>query len=210
MMLSHKLNGSRPFDSDPVSDHRPPYCASIKVEDVTLISLDKPPQVLESLPEPLVLLLSYIRDHLTEPSGETRPDKRVSDVPSVLVLPSSNLSPYVQVPLAGILLDYSFVYVPLPREESQENEAFLSGEALDVFEVSLKSSETTESLQLMKFSCPSEFSNPGSMATSTLTAIHERLAPTIQHLNSNMDGSQGPSWEIVCNLSHVTLERVAL
>ncbi|CEL58286.1 hypothetical protein RSOLAG1IB_03032 [Rhizoctonia solani AG-1 IB] len=76
--------------------------------------------------------------------------------------------------------------------------------------LSLGSSETAESLQLMKFSCPSEFSNPGSMATSTLTTIHERLAPTIQHLNFNMDGSKGPSWKIVCNVSHVTLERVAL
>ncbi|KAH7344400.1 hypothetical protein B0J17DRAFT_180 [Rhizoctonia solani] len=143
-MLSHKLGGSSPYDSDSVSDRRPLYCGSIKLENVKFVSLDKPPRVLESLPEPLVSLLSYLRVHLAGPPGETCSNKRVSDVPPVLVLPSSNLSPYVQIPLAGILLDYSFAYVPPLRVEPQENEAFLSGEALDVFEISLRSSETAE------------------------------------------------------------------
>ncbi|CAE6488014.1 unnamed protein product [Rhizoctonia solani] len=209
-MLSHKLNGSSPCDSDPVSDCRSLYSASIKLEDVTFISLDKPLRVLESLPEPLVSMLSYLRAHLAGAPRETCSDKRVSDVPSTLVLPSSNLSPYVQIPLAGILLDYSFAYVPPPRAEPQDNEVFLSGEALDVFEISLRSSETAESLELMKFSCPSEFSNPEPLATSTPTAIRDRLAPIVEHLNSNMDGGTGPSWEIIADISRVTLDRVAL
>ncbi|KDN46043.1 hypothetical protein RSAG8_04550, partial [Rhizoctonia solani AG-8 WAC10335] len=159
-MLSHKLDGSSPYDSDSVSDCQPLCSASIKLENVTFISLDKPPRALESLPEPLVSLLSYLRVHLAGPPGETCSNKRVSDVPSVLVLPSSNLSPYVQIPLAGILLDYPFAYIPPFRAEPQDNEAFLSGETLDVFEISLRSSETAELLELMKFSCPSEFTNP--------------------------------------------------
>lgn len=57
----------------------------------------------------------------------------------------------------------------------------------------------------MKFSCPAEFST-----TRTLNIIHERAAPTIIHLNSNVDGGQGPVWELISSRSRVVMDRVAL
>lgn len=143
-MLSYKLNGTDHNGSESASELRTDLSAN-KLENVTFIALDTPLRVLESLPELLPPLLSYLRAKLPVTSRETRSDKRVSDLPAVLVLPSSNLGPCVQVPLAGILLDYSFAYVPCPRVEPENNETFLCGEALDVFEVWLKSSETGES-----------------------------------------------------------------
>ncbi|KAJ1310837.1 hypothetical protein OPQ81_009355 [Rhizoctonia solani] len=172
-MFSHKLDGSSSHDSDTESDRRPPCSASIKLENVMLISLDKPLRVLESLPEPLVSLLSYLQSHLVGAPRETCSDKRVSDVPPVL---------------GSFWTTRSLTSLPA-RAELQENKSFLSGEALDVFEISLRSSETAELLELMKFSCPSEFSNPEPLATSILTAIHGRLAPIIEYLNSKMDGA---------------------
>jgi hypothetical protein len=143
-MLSYKLHSSTPYDFNPASDRHPSLLPASMLNNVTLIALDKPLRVLGSLPEQLRSLLSYLRANLPVSSRETGSDKRVSDLPAVLVLPSSNLGPCVQVPLAGILLDYPFAYVPLPRMEPQSNETFLCGEALDVFEIWLRSSETGE------------------------------------------------------------------
>jgi hypothetical protein len=62
----------------------------------------------------------------------------------------------------------------------------------------------------MKFSCPAEFSDLESSAISTLNVIRERLAPAIEHLNSNVDEGKGPFWEIVSNKSRTVVDRVAL
>lgn len=62
----------------------------------------------------------------------------------------------------------------------------------------------------MKFSCPAEFTQSGAPTTSTLNAIHRRLGPVIDHLNSNIDGGKGPFWEIVSEQSRVIMDRVAL
>jgi hypothetical protein len=62
----------------------------------------------------------------------------------------------------------------------------------------------------MKFSCPAELLTPKSSATRNLNAMHESLESAVQHLNSNVEGGEGPKWELVSSRSRVVMDRVAL
>ncbi|KAG9077520.1 hypothetical protein FS749_010581 [Ceratobasidium sp. UAMH 11750] len=110
----------------------------------TLILLDEPPTEVQSLPESLDSLLVYLRENLalsaTEPLHTS-----MSSLPKVILLPSANSSPHVQVPLAGILLDYPVAYLPPAQPASQDNHPYLSGHALDVFDICLQFSQTGDS-----------------------------------------------------------------
>lgn len=115
------------------------------LKDTTLVLLDERLRTLESLPEPLLSLLLHLHSILLSPTQEGTPQQRAPSLPYLVSLPSSDLRPSVQVPLAGILLDYSVAYVPLPQLTPEHNEAYLGGEALDVYEFRLQSSKTGES-----------------------------------------------------------------
>ena len=203
-MLNLKLNGPNHNGSGLELHNQSSIFPTSMLGDVRFVRLDKPPRVLESIPQPLLSLLAFLKSNLSAKANHHDFDERVSELPALLVLPSSNLGPGMLVPLAGILLDYPFAYVPPDPKEG--NETYLSGEALDVFEIQLRSFETGESLELMKFSCPAEFS----AATSTLNTVRERLGGAVDHLNSNRDGGHGPFWEIISEKSRVIVDRVAL
>jgi hypothetical protein len=111
------------------------------LHNTTFILLDEPLRELERLPEPLWSLLSYLYSSLFSLSTETLGQPPTS-LPELVLLPSGNIGPHVQVPLAGVLLGYPTAYVPVSHTTSQDNEAYLSGHALDVFELGLRSSQT--------------------------------------------------------------------
>ncbi|KAG9077458.1 hypothetical protein FS749_010647, partial [Ceratobasidium sp. UAMH 11750] len=159
---------------DESSSQGDPQSIRSVLESTTLILLDEPPTEVQSLPESLYSLLAYLRENLALPS--TQPlHMPMSGLPKVILLPSANSSPHVQVPLAGILLDYPVAYLPPAQPVSQDNHPHLSGHALEVFDICLQSSQTGDSLELMKFSCPAEFLVPKSSATRNLNALRERL-----------------------------------
>ncbi|KAG9082331.1 hypothetical protein FRC07_014245, partial [Ceratobasidium sp. 392] len=112
------------------------------LESTTLIFLDEPPVELRSLPEPLYPQLAYLHEKLPWLSTGLL---SIPSLPEVISLPSGNSSPHVQVPLAGILLNYPIAYVPPSQPTSQDNHSYLNGHALDVFDIRLQSSQTGDS-----------------------------------------------------------------
>ncbi|QRV76803.1 hypothetical protein RhiJN_04818 [Ceratobasidium sp. AG-Ba] len=179
------------------------------LENVTFVLLDEPPQALESPPEPLEPILERLYVELCLSSLESSHTSTAS-LPELVLLPSDNLNPHVQVPLAGILLDYPIAYVPMPKPRSHDTPSYLNRHALYAFDICLRPLRTGDALELMKFSCPAEFLAPESSTTRNLNALREQLEVVIQNLNSNIDGGDGPQWEIVFSHSRITMDRVAL
>lgn len=144
-LLSLKLSKEAACHSISVSPNYRIFSPTTVLKNTTLVLLDERLRTLESLPESLLTLLLHLHSALSPPPGEETPEQRALSLPHLVPIPSSELGPSVQVPLAGILLDYSVAYVPLSQVVPQYNEAYLSGEALDVFEFCLRSTKTRES-----------------------------------------------------------------
>lgn len=116
-----------------------------------------------------------------------------------------DLTQELLIPLAGILLDYPVAYVPMSAQQN----TFLPGEPLDVYEVAFKSlsadfssSSGTSELVFIKFSCPRRVADKDSTLSPAclLRLLEHKFRPRLENIGASV--SVGHYTE--------TLDRVAL
>ncbi|KAI6166617.1 hypothetical protein EDD17DRAFT_1177235 [Pisolithus thermaeus] len=105
-------------------------------------------------------------------------------------LPDS-LTQELLVPLAGILLDYPVAYVPISAQQN----IFLPGEPLDVYEVAFNSPSADSSLSLgasefvfIKFSCPRRVADKDSTLSPAclLMLLEHKFGPRLENIGASV------------------------
>ncbi|KAI6130003.1 hypothetical protein EV401DRAFT_683121 [Pisolithus croceorrhizus] len=95
------------------------------------------------------------------------------------------------VPLAGILLDYPVAYVPISAQQN----IFLPGEPLDVYEVAFNSPSADSSLSLgasefvfIKFSCPRRVADKDSTLSPAclLMLLEHKFGPRLENIGASV------------------------
>lgn len=116
-----------------------------------------------------------------------------------------DLTQELLIPLAGILLDYPVAYVPMSAQQN----TFLPGEPLDIYEVAFKSlsadfssSSGTSEFVFIKFSCPRRVADKDSTLSPAclLRLLEHKFRPRLENIGASV--SVGHYTE--------TLDRVAL
>ena len=111
-------------------------------------------------------------------------------------IPQDLSSPVDAVPFAAIVLEFPIAYIPCSPEQT----SFLENTPLDIYECSLPLQFGEHELEhvMLKFSCPSELTEP------------DKIKKRLQERFSQRVHARGMTGEMVIKKTRVTLDRVAL